>query len=61
MNILSNVYVLTNLMKTKPRSYQFYEPFTNPMKTNQNIINLLCPYENKPRYSHDYLIHMFSN
>ena len=50
MNLLSIFYVLINLMKTKPRSYHFHEVFTNPMKTNQNIINLLCPYENKPRY-----------
>ena len=50
MNILSIFYVLTNLMKTKPRYYQFYDVFTNPMKTNQNIINILCPYENNPRY-----------
>ena len=50
INLLSIFYVLSNLMKAKPRSYQFHEVFTNPLKTNQNIINLLCPYENKPRY-----------
>ena len=50
MNLLPIFDVLTNLMKTKPRSYQFYEVFTNPMKANQNIINFLCPYENKPSY-----------